>query len=57
MKIYSPSIMNNYRGRSLATGSSKLLLSGVVAVGMISDISVSPLRNSVFLLDRSDACD
>lgn len=53
----NPSIMNNYRGHSLATGSPKLLLSDPIALGMISDISASRAWNSVFLLDRSDACD
>lgn len=57
MKIYRPSVMNNYRGHSLATCSSKLLLSGGIALGVISDISVSRVWNTVFLLDRSDACD
>lgn len=59
MKIYSPSIMNNYRGHSLATGSPKLFffLSGGIALGIMSDISASWAWNSVFLLDRSDACD
>lgn len=33
--------MNNYRGHSLATCSPKLLLSGGIALGMISDISAS----------------
>lgn len=49
--------MNNYRGHSLATCSPKLLLSGGIALGIISDISASRVWNSVFLLDRSDACD
>lgn len=49
--------MNNYRGHSLATCSFKLLLSGGIALGMVSDSSVCWVWNSVFLLDRSDACD
>lgn len=41
MKMHSLSLMNNYRGHSLATDSPKLLLSSGVALGLICDISVS----------------
>lgn len=57
MKMHSFGIMSNYRGHSLATGSPKLLLSGGVALGLISDIGVVGFGTVRFCWTGSVACD
>lgn len=57
MKMHSFGIMTNYRGHSLATDSPKLLLSGGVALGLISDIGVVGFGTVRFCWTGSVACD
>lgn len=57
MKMHSFGIMSNYRGHSLATDSPKLLLSGGVALGLISDIRVIGFVTVCFCWKGSVACD
>lgn len=57
MKMHSFCIMSNYRGHCLATDSPQLLLSGGVALGLISDIGLEGFGTACFCWTGSVACD